>query len=195
MKEIIFFSNNKNKINEISSLFNDASLKILSLLDYNKVKSPEELGLTFEENAKIKSSFGFKRFKKICFADDSGICIKALNNGPGVNSKNFLGSKENHKRALNKIIKESKANNMYEAYFQTTICLSLDADEDLLFTGKIFGKISNKIKGERGFGYDPIFIPRGYDKTFAEMDLNEKNKISHRSIAVGKLIDYFKSLI
>ena len=93
MKEIIFFSNNKNKCLEISKLFEDIPIKILSLNNFDKIKSPNESGLTFKENAKIKSSFGLQTFKKTCFADDSGICIEAMNNNPGIKSKKFLETK------------------------------------------------------------------------------------------------------
>ena len=195
MKEIVFFSNNKNKILEISNLFNESPLIILNLNDFKKVISPQEIGLTFEENAKIKSIYGLEKFKKICFADDSGICIKALDNGPGVKSKEFLTSKNTKKKVLNSIIQETKNKKNYDAFFQTTICLSLQNKKSLFFTGKIYGEISKKIKGISGFGYDPIFIPHGFNKTFAEMNMNEKNKISHRAVAIGKLTNYLNKLV
>ena len=94
MHEIVFFSNNQNKILEVKKLFLNSSINIFSLNDFKKIKSPEEVGSTFEENAKIKSFYGLKKLKKVCFADDSGICIEAMNNKPGINSKNFLLKKQ-----------------------------------------------------------------------------------------------------
>jgi len=194
MKDIVFFSNNKNKIKEISNLLQDISYKVLSLNNFEKVKSPIESATTFKENAKIKSLFGFKKFNKICFADDSGICIKAMNNKPGINSKKFLNSNKNKNDTLNQIINITKNKNKFSAYFQTTICLSINKNDHFFFTGKILGRISNKIKGVDGFGYDPIFIPNGYDLTFAEMKMSDKNKISHRSIAISKFKKYLVSI-
>ena len=126
MKEIVFFSNNQNKIKEMSNLLQDISYNVLSLNNFNKVKSPNESGTTFKENAKIKSLFGLKKFNKFCFADDSGICIKAMNNKPGIKSKEFLNSNKNKNDMLNQIISIAKNKNNFSAYLQTTICLSIN---------------------------------------------------------------------
>ena len=125
MKEILFFSNNKNKIIEISNFFKNSSIKILSLNDFEKIYSPKENGSTFEENAKIKSLYGYKNFKIICFADDSGICINALKGKPGINSKNFLHSTKNERDILKKIISIAKLKNNYDAEFHSKICLTI----------------------------------------------------------------------
>ena len=190
MKEIIFFSNNKNKFLEISKLFKDIPIKILSLNDFDKIKSPNENGLTFKENAKIKSSLGLQVFKKTCFADDSGICIEAMNNNPGINSKKFLETNNSLLDAFNLILSLVDKTKKNKAFFQTSICLSLNVKD-----GIIRGTITKSIKGSNGFGYDPIFIPHGYKKTFAEMKVEEKNAISHRSIAINKLKKYLLTLI
>ena len=195
MKEVIFFSNNKNKISEISNFFNAKSLRILNLDNYEKIQSPKETGRTFEENAKIKSLYGYNFFKKICFADDSGISIEAMGGKPGVNSKNFLQKKSNPNETLRLILSIVKDANNFNAFFQTSICLSLSKTRYIFFNGIVKGKISHEIKGGWGFGYDPIFIPNNYDRTFAEMSLREKNTISHRSIALKKLKDYFRKLV
>ena len=129
MKDVIFFSKNKNKIKEVSSLFLNYKINILGIGGFNNIKSPKETGKTFRENAMIKSTYGFKKFNKICFADDSGICINALNNRPGLQSKKFLAKKNDPNDILNEIIEEVKKKNNYNAYFQTTICLSLNADK------------------------------------------------------------------
>ena len=194
MKDILFFSNNKDKIKEICSLLENHPYKILNLNNFEKIVSPSETGTTFEENAKIKSIFGLKKFNKICFADDSGICIEAMNNGPGVNSSDFLNLNKDKKKIFNEIIKKTKDKNCALAYFQTTICFSVNEKENFFFTGKVLGKISDKIRGVRGFGYDPIFIPNGHDLTFAEMSINEKNKISHRGIAISKFKKHLISI-
>ena len=190
MTEIIFFSNNQNKINEILKLFKGSALKIFNLNDFTKINSPKEIGSTFEVNAKIKSLFGFKRFNKFCFADDSGICIEAMNGGPGVESKDYLILNNSPKENLENIIEITKNKNNFSCYFQTTISLTTNINESIYFTGKIKGVVSKKIKGSNGFGYDPIFIPEGHHLTFGEMAPKEKNKISHRSIAINKLKEY-----
>ena len=190
MDEVLFFSNNKNKIIEVSVFFENQSIKLLSLNDYESIKSPSETGLTFKENAKIKSLYGYKHFKKICFADDSGICISALKGKPGINSKKLLASKKNPKDVLKEIVNNVVKTNDYKAHFQTSICLTISQTEHIFFEGTVRGKISKKIKGSMGFGYDPIFIPDGEKNTFAEMDINEKNLKSHRAIAIQKLKKY-----
>ena len=195
MKEVVFFSNNKNKISEVSNFFNGKSLKILNLNNYEKIQSPNEIGQTFEENAKIKSLYGYNFFKRICFADDSGISIEAMDGKPGVNSKNFLQKKNNPNETLRLILSVVKDANNFNAFFQTSICLALSKTQYIFFNGIVKGKISREIKGGRGFGYDPIFIPDNHDRTFAEMSLKEKNTISHRSIALKKLKNYIGELI
>ena len=160
MKEVVFFSNNQNKITEILKLLNSSNLNILSLNDFKQTPSPKETGKTFEDNAKIKSNFGFKTFKKICFADDSGICIDALDGGPGVNSKDFISKNNETKVALKEIINLTKKTKKFKAFFQTSICLSISKERSIFFNGLIEGEISKEIKGVFGFGYDPIFIPK-----------------------------------
>ncbi len=195
MKEIIFFSNNKNKYLEISKLFRDTSIKILSLNNFNKINSPNENGVTFKENAKIKSNFGLKTYKKPCFADDSGICIEAMNNNPGINSKKFLEQNNSALDTFNLIFSLVNKTKKNKAFFQTSICLSLKAKKHVFFNGIVKGTITQSIIGSGGFGYDPIFVPLGYKKTFAEMTVEEKNLVSHRSIAIKKLKKYLLTLI
>ena len=195
MREIIFFSNHKNKFVEIAQLFRDIPIKILSLNNFDKIESPNENGITFKENAEIKSNFGLEVFKKPCFADDSGICIEAMNNNPGIYSKKFLEQNNNPLDAFNLIFSSVDKTKKNKAFFQTSICLSLKAKERVFFNGIVKGTITQSIKGSGGFGYDPIFIPLGYKKTFAEMTVEEKNLISHRSIAIKKLIKYLLTLI
>jgi len=190
LRQLLFFSNNKNKIIEIKKIFNKFNLEIISLNDLNINNEPEETGKTFEENAKIKSDYGFNKTGIPCFADDSGICIESLNWKPGILSKRFLNSFISNEVCFESIIKSNKKNNKQNAYFKTSISLTIKNDQNVIFNGEIDGKISKKAKGGFGFGYDPIFIPKNYDKTLAELSTKEKNEISHRSIAVTKLINF-----
>ena len=190
MKTLLFFSNNQNKIKEINKFFFNEQIKILSLNDFPKINSPEETGKKFIENAKIKSIYGFKKLGIPCFADDSGICINALNNKPGIHSKKFLEKFKNKNDIFNYIINKTKQQNDTSAYFETSICLTLKATHHIIFRGKIFGNIAKKPIGKNGFGYDPLFVPRGHNKTLAQMKINQKNNISHRGFALNKLKNF-----
>ena len=188
--QLLFFSNNKNKIIEIKKIFNKFNLELLSLDDLSISNEPEETGKTFEENARIKSDYGFNKTGIPCFADDSGICIESLNWKPGVLSKRFLNNFKSNDSCFKSIIKSTKENSKQKAYFKTSISLTFKNNQNVIFNGQIDGIISEKIKGGFGFGYDPIFIPKNYNKTLAELSANEKNDVSHRSIAVTKLINF-----
>ena len=190
MKRLLFFSNNKDKITEVKKIFNKFNLELISLNDLNISEEPEESGKTFEENAKIKSDYGFNQTGIPCFADDSGICLETFNWKPGVLSKRFLNNFKNNEACFENIIQSSKNNSKRNAYFKTSISLTIKYNQSLIFNGKIDGKISAQAKGGFGFGYDPIFIPKNYNKTLAELSTKEKNEISHRSIAVTKLINF-----
>ena len=187
MKELLFFSHNQNKIIEINQIFKSKKIIIQNLNSYQKIKDPVEKGKSFAENAKIKSEYGQKIFNIPCFADDSGFCVDALNNNPGVKSKRFFEKFTSKKESFDYIISKVIKKNNNKAFFMAAISLSLNKSHHIIFLGKINGKVSLKPKGENGFGYDPIFIPENYNKTFAEMKLNEKNKISHRKLAITKL--------
>ena len=190
MRQLLFFSNNKNKIIEIKKIFNKFNLELISLNDLNISEEPEESGRTFEENAKIKSDYGFNKTGIPCFADDSGICIESLNWRPGVHSKRFIHKFKNKEDCFKHIIKRVEVSGKKNAYFKTSISLSINKNYNVVFSGKINGKISSQRKGDFGFGYDPIFIPNSFNKTFAELSTKEKNKLSHRSIAVTKLVNF-----
>ena len=190
MRRLLFFSNNKHKTIEIKKIFKKFNLEILSLSDLNISDEPKENGQTFEENAKIKSDYGFNKTGFPCFADDSGICIESLNWKPGVLSKSFLNNFKSDQACFKSIIRSTKKNNKQNAYFNTSISLTVKNNQNIIFNGKIDGKIAERAKGKFGFGYDPIFIPNNYNKTFAELSIKEKNEVSHRSIAVTKLINF-----
>ena len=190
MREIIFFSGNEGKITEIKNKFKNKQIKILSLKNFDNYTEPLENGLTFRDNAKIKSSYGYSKFNIPCFADDSGICIEALKNKPGIFSKSFIRSFKSSDDCFKYIFKKIKKTNKKKAYFKTSICLTMESGIRVFFEGRIKGTISEKPVGEFGFGYDPIFVPEGYNRTLGSMRLSEKNQLSHRSIAINKLINF-----
>ena len=193
MKNLLFFSSNQDKIIEIKNIFKNRNKNILSLNDFPKVKMPKETGSEFIVNAKIKSLYGFKKFRIPCFADDSGICIGALKNKPGVHSKRFFEKFYNKKELFKYIIKKVYTSKNTSAYFTTIICFTLKIGQYVIFEGKILGNIATIPKGRNGFGYDPLFIPKGHNKTFGEMSTKEKNTISHRSLAINKFINFLSN--
>ena len=187
MKNLLFFSHNNKKVLEVESILKQRDIKIYNLNFYKKIKEPIENGKSFAENAKIKSSYGLKKFKVPCFADDSGICIEALSEKPGIKSKRFLEKFQTNEHAFEHIISSVIHKNNNRAFFKTAICLSIQPNHHVVFEGRVNGSVSRKPKGTNGFRYDPIFIPDGYKKTFAEMNSKEKNTISHRLIALKKM--------
>tara|TARA_Y100001970_G_scaffold294348_1_gene451184 strand:- start:7938 stop:8534 length:597 start_codon:yes stop_codon:yes gene_type:complete len=190
VQKILFFSSNKNKIKEIKNKLKNYNIKIITIKKNKEVSFPTESGLSFNENASIKSNFGFKIYKIPCFADDSGICISALKNMPGIASKKFLKSFKTESEGLQYILDITKKKMDFDAYFYSSIAFTINNTKTIFFNGIVKGLISQKPLGLGGFGYDPIFIPRGKKNTFAEMTIEEKNNISHRSIAINKFINY-----
>ncbi len=193
MYKILFYSNNLNKLNEIKNFFDSLKFKIYSPIDFNISYEPKEFGKSFAENAKIKSSYGFHKLNMPCFADDSGFCVEALNWKPGILSKDFINSFSKSDQCFKHIIKKVEISKKTRAYFKTSICLTLKDNYHIIFEGKVDGTISKIARGINGFGYDPIFIPHGYSKTFGEMNHKQKNKLSHRSIAIQKLINFLSN--
>ena len=187
MKNILFFSHNQKKIIEVKQIFKNSKIEVDNLNSFKKIREPKEGGDSFASNAKIKSKYGQRLFNIPCFADDSGFCVEALKNNPGVKSKRFLEKFSNNKKAFDYIISNviKKKNN--KAFFVTAVSLTLKKNHHIIFLGKINGTVSLEPKGTNGFGYDPIFVPENNIKTFAEMNLEEKNIISHRKIAITKL--------
>ena len=171
MKDILFFSHNQKKIIEVKNIFKNSKTKVYDLNSFEKIKEPKETGSTFSLNAKIKSKYGQQLFDMPCFADDSGFCVEALQNNPGVKSKRFLEKFSNKKRAFEYIISNVVKNKNNKAFFVTAISLTLKENHHIIFLGRINGTVSLKPKGTNGFGYDPIFVPENNIKTFAEMNL------------------------
>ncbi|WP_400262372.1 non-canonical purine NTP diphosphatase [Sphingobacterium sp. SG20118] len=187
MIELIFATNNAHKLDEVQAIVGEQFL-LKSLADIDCHDDIPETGVTFHENAKQKTDFLVNKYGLNCFGDDSGLEIDALNGEPGVYSARYSGTRDMQKNislVLEKLTHESNRN----ARFKTVISLYLN-QQQYFFEGSIEGKIIMELKGTDGFGYDPIFIPNGFSKTFAEMTAEEKNKISHRAIAVSKLAEF-----
>lgn len=188
MKKIVFATNNQHKLQEVRAIVGQY-FDILSLRDIECNEEIPENGTTFEENALMKAHYIKDNYGYDCFADDSGLEVVALNNAPGVYSARYAGEPSDSQRNIEKLMREMQDKKERSARFRTSIALLLDGEEKL-FDGCIEGDIIDVLRGCNGFGYDPLFVPRGYDITFAEMSSEEKNKISHRAIATQKLIEY-----
>ena len=188
--QLVFASNNKNKIKEIQLLLPD-SIQILSLEDIGCTEDIPETATTIEGNAILKANYVSQKYGYDCFADDSGLEVDALNGEPGVFSARYAGEPKNDENNIDKLLSNLKGIENKSANFKTVICLNSKGEQHL-FTGIINGTIIEKRIGTNGFGYDPIFVADGYQKTFAELPLEEKARISHRGIAVQKLIHFLQ---
>ena len=184
--QLVFASNNKNKILEIQSMLPE-SIKILSLEDIGCLEDIPETADTIEGNAILKANYVTEKYGYDCFADDTGLEVEALNGAPGVYSARYAGEQKDANDNMDKLLSELKDKSNRNANFKTVIALNLNGNQNL-FTGIINGKIIEKKIGTNGFGYDPIFVADGYSKTFAELTMEEKSIISHRGIAVKELI-------
>ena len=187
---IVFATNNPNKIVEIKDLLPE-EIQILSLKDINCNEQLPETQNTLEGNAKQKAEFVFTNYGYNCFADDTGLEIEALNNGPGVYSARYAGDDCNPNDNMQKVLQKLEGDNNREAKFRTVIALIMNG-KTLLFEGECKGEITKEKAGEKGFGYDPIFLAKGFDKTFAQMSKQEKGTISHRGIATSKLVKFLQ---
>ena len=186
--QLVFASNNKNKIKEIQALIPN-TIKIISLEDIGCIEDIPETAETIEGNAIMKANYVTEKYGYNCFADDTGLEVEALNGAPGVYSARYAGEQKDANDNMDKLLSELKDTINRNANFKTVICLNLNGTQQL-FTGIINGKIIDEKIGTNGFGYDPIFIAEGHDKTFAELTLEEKAHISHRGIAVAQLIAF-----
>lgn len=188
MQQLVFATNNAHKLEEVAAKI-AGKIELLSLNDIGCHDDIEETGVTFRENASIKSRFIFDKYHLNCFGDDSGLEIDALNGEPGVYSAQYAGEHGNHAANMDKVLEEMNAETNRSARFKTVISLIWGGEEHF-FEGVVEGIIRNERSGNGGFGYDPIFEPIGYDITFAEMSMGEKNAISHRGRAVEKLVEF-----
>ena len=186
--KLVFATNNKHKFNEIKNHVSGA-LEILNLEDIGFSGDIAETSDTIEGNALQKAWYIYNRFKINCFADDTGLEIDALNGAPGVYSARYAGENPTFEDNMRRVLLEMNGIKKRSARFRTIIAL-IENGKEVLFEGKIEGIITEKQRGEKGFGYDPVFQPAGFNKTFAEMTLEIKNQISHRALAINKLLEY-----
>lgn len=186
--QLVFATNNLNKLKEVQALV-PSHIKLLSLSDINCNEDIPETTGTIEGNAKQKANYIKTHYGYDCFADDTGLEVEALDNRPGVDSAYYAGPHRNAEDNMAKLLLELKDKDSRNAQFKTVIALYLDG-QLYTFTGICPGEITRTKHGEKGFGYDPIFKPKGYEQTFAEIDLKLKNQIGHRGIAVKALIAF-----
>lgn len=186
--KLVFATGNQNKAKEIQALMPE-NITILSLKDIGCTEDIPETQPTIEGNASQKAHYVFQKYGYNCFADDTGLEVESLDNRPGVLSARYAGETKDANANMDKVLKELENNNDRNARFKTIISLIIDGKETQ-FEGIVNGKILTEKRGYQGFGYDPIFLPDNHEKSFAEMELSDKNKISHRAIAVNKLVEY-----
>lgn len=188
MESLVFATHNQHKLAEIKAMLN-SKFNLKSLTDIGCTEEIVEDGISLDENAQIKANYVFTNYQLCCFADDTGLEVEALSGAPGVISARYAGKQKNSEDNMNKLLLNLASKENRRARFRTIICLKTEM-KTLFFEGICEGKIIEIKKGKMGFGYDPIFVPKGYDKTFAELSSEEKNKISHRGLAFQKLIHY-----
>ncbi len=188
---LVFATNNRHKLEEIRAIA-AANYPIVSLEEAGFAGDIPETAETIEGNAIMKARFVYKTLSINCFADDTGLEVEALNGAPGVYSARYAGEGASYQNNVDKLLDALKDHKNRSARFKTVIALIINGSEHL-FEGVINGKIISEPRGLRGFGYDPVFVPDGYDQSFAELSAGEKNAISHRAIATNKLIGFLKN--
>ncbi|MDO6803231.1 non-canonical purine NTP diphosphatase [Wenyingzhuangia sp. 1_MG-2023] len=189
--KIVFATHNKNKLKEVAALL--PHIELLSLTDIGCTEEIPETATTLEGNAIIKANFVTEKYGYACFADDTGLLVNALDGAPGVYSARYAGEHGDAEKNIDLLLKNLESKSDRTACFKTLICLNLN-NQQHLFEGVCKGEILKERHGDEGFGYDPIFKPAGFDTSFAQMTLDQKGKISHRGLAVQKLIHFLQSL-
>lgn len=188
---LCFSTNNANKIKEVAQLLG-TDFQLLGLKDIGCHEELSEDQTTLEGNAEQKAAYVHENYSVDCFADDTGLEVEALNHEPGVYSARYAGPQRSDEDNMALLLEKLASAPNRKARFRTVICACIGQDKHF-FEGIVEGEIAKNHSGDQGFGYDPIFIPNGYSQTFAQMSLEEKNKISHRSIAVQKLVEFLKT--
>lgn len=193
---ILVASANEHKVKEVESILRDQKVITLSLRDFPPMPEVPENGTTLEENSLIKALAYHEETGMSVIADDTGLLVDALNGEPGVYSARYAGEFASYSDNCKKLLKEltNIGIEFSPAKFKTVICYLKDSDDFNFYIGEVSGKIINEMRGDNGFGYDPLFIPDGYNTTFAEMTDEEKNKISHRARAVENFLNNFRKL-
>ena len=191
--KVVIATHNRDKMKEIQGAISDLGWEVISLYDFPKIEEIEENGKTLEENALIKAREVFKKTGIATISDDTGLEVEALDGAPGVYTARYAGEDCSYSDNVKKLLKDMNKIPMPNrgAKFKTVMVFK-DENKELIVEGIVKGKISRESKGDDGFGYDPIFYVTEYDKTFAEMTMSEKNKISHRGNAINHLIDSIK---
>lgn len=188
MKKIVFATNNQHKLQEVKEVLGD-TIEIVSLAELNCFDEIPETANTLEGNALIKAEYIYNKFSLNCFADDTGLEVEALDGAPGVFSARYAGEENNAIANMQKLLANMSVKTNKNARFRTVIAY-IEQGKIQYFEGMIEGKIATEPKGKAGFGYDPVFIPNGYQQSFAELGTDEKNKISHRALAVNKFAQF-----
>lgn len=192
VKEIVFATNNPHKLQEVRQIVGDSYI-IRSLSDIGCNDDIPETADTLNGNALIKARWVKERYGFDCFADDTGLMVDALDGAPGVHTARYAGEECSSEKNIDKLLRELADKSNRKAHFSTIIALIIDEDE-IILEGRVNGSIATEKFGHDGFGYDPIFIPEGYDITFAQMSAEEKNAISHRARAIAKLINHLENI-
>lgn len=190
--KLVFATNNRHKLEEVQKMLPD-SIQLLSLKEIDCFDDIEETAMTLEGNASLKADYITEKYGYGCFADDTGLEVNSLNGDPGVFSARYAGNHGDSEKNMQKVLENLADKKDRTAQFRTVIALNLN-NEQVFFEGICKGEIIPEKSGKEGFGYDPIFKPKGHSLTFAEMTSEEKNKISHRGIAVDKLVHFLNSL-
>lgn len=190
---LVFATDNQNKVNEIRKLAGDNfKFSFITKAEAGINEEIEENGKTILENAMIKADYIKSKYGFDCFSEDTGLIVDALNGEPGVYSARYAGQENNAENNIKKLLENLEGQTNRSAKFQTVIALNINKKQ-YIFEGEVTGEIIQEKQGSGGFGYDPVFMPTGYDKTFAELGLEIKNSISHRGKAVRKLMDFLEN--
>ncbi len=187
-RKLVFATNNAHKLEEVSAII-DSRFEIHSLAEIGCHEDIQETAHTLEGNALLKARYIYEKYGYDCFSDDTGLEVDALNGAPGVRSARYAGEEKDAQANMRKLLSELKAKSNRNARFRTVVALILNGEE-FLFDGVVEGKILEEKRGDGGFGYDPIFVPDGFDETFAQLDAEVKNDISHRGKAIRKLAEF-----
>lgn len=191
MKKIIFATHNEHKLTEVRAILEPLGYKVLSAGDLN-LPDVEETGTTFKDNALLKAYEAYKHTSVPVLAEDTGLCIRALNGEPGVYTKRYAEQHGGFPKVFDVLAERMKDNPDKSAYFNCTMALVIDETRAEVFEGIFEGTILPSPQGDNGFGYDPVFVPNGYDKTVAELSDDEKNTISHRALALKKVATFLE---
>jgi len=190
--KLVFATNNFHKLQEVQRLL-PTEIELLTLKEIGCFEEIEETESSLEGNAQIKTDHVKQKYGYDCFADDTGLEVEALNGDPGVYSARYAGEEATFQDNVDKLLLELKGKDHREARFRTVVSLYLNGKQ-YFFEGICDGRIEEESSGDKGFGYDPVFTPKGFDKTFAEMDMSTKGEISHRGLAIKKLVNFLKDL-